>query len=249
MTDFEWSQFDVYCINLVTREDRFHHIKTLFQNLGIKANIKRVVKHNDPKTGLIESCCIIFEEYMKRNSGNHLLLFEDDVIVADSNIDTQLLQINGFLNTNIKWDILRLGMNKGVYLEEYDHVYRCNALGNHAVIYNKNFVPSFLKYIRNSSNHVDRLLSYATGRCYILKNQLFYQGELGTNNFWGEGKVMNEYQLEFQKSPIAYQRRYAEQALDLWVKMKRKPVKEQKEMFFQWADSTLVAFENELKIE
>ena len=241
-----WDQFDIYCINLKSREDRHCHVTKLFKTLGIECTMVRVDKHDIPKIGLLESCCLVFEMYLASNTEKHLLLFEDDIIVGDAttfNYD----QINRFMRSVDDWDVLRLGMNKGLYLQEFEHAFRCNALGNHAIVYNKCFVKVFLEYIKKQDSHVDWLVANATGKCYILKDQLFFQGNYGTDNFWGELE-MNEFQIDFQKCPIEYQKRYACEALTIWKEMKNKGEQEQIEMFKNWFQSESVVFENKRMI-
>ncbi len=192
-----WSQFDIYCINLLSRQDRFDHMTMLFARLGIKATIIRVKKHLNPKIGIIESNMQIFDLHIAKNSQKHLLIFEDDVIVSKS---PNLNQMTQFLSSDIKWDVLRLGMNKGLFIDETPYAYHAIALGNHAVLYNCDFVIKFKQHLQCHTSHIDHQISHCSSYTYVLKDLLFYQSDFPSDNNWN-----SKSQIHFQNSPIEYQ--------------------------------------------
>jgi len=98
----------IYCINLISRPDRYSHMKDFEKKSGIKINFYR--PERDPSGGTIgcfkSHIAVISEAY---NAGyNKILLFEDDIIKTKSYDSINYNEIKKFIQTNNSWEVIQL---------------------------------------------------------------------------------------------------------------------------------------------
>lgn len=99
----------IYCINLISRNDRFEHMTQFEKNENIKLHFYRPKK--DPSGGRI-GCFKSHIEVIKDayySGKEKILVFEDDIIKKKSNNIIDFEQISDFIKNNNKWEMIQFG--------------------------------------------------------------------------------------------------------------------------------------------
>ena len=101
-------------INLLHRVDRKQHVEKQLQSIGLN-NMQRFdaikMKNGSVGCSLSHLKCL---ETAKENNWDHVLICEDDIQFLDPLLFVN--QLNGFLETADKWDVILLGGNN---IKEY----------------------------------------------------------------------------------------------------------------------------------
>ena len=100
---------EIYCINLISRPDRYKIMKDFEKEEKIKLNFFRPEKHPEGgRIGCFTSHITIIQNAY--DSGKNLILiFEDDIIKTPSYKDICYNEINDFIINNQNWEMLQLG--------------------------------------------------------------------------------------------------------------------------------------------
>jgi len=132
---------EIYCINLVSRNDRYLHMKKFEQEQNIKLNFFRPVKHPDGgKSGCFTSHISIIKNAYYSNK-KIILIFEDDIIKINSDDKINYNEIIEFIKTNNKWEMINLGwlspynslfipMNELKNISQFDSMYASSYILN-----------------------------------------------------------------------------------------------------------------------
>lgn len=137
----------IYCINLDERTDRWEQVLKEFDKVGIK-NVERfsAVKHDKGAIGCRESHLGIIKT-VKENGFKNVLIFEDDVLFLEENIN----QISKTLDDlkNIDWQLFYLGAtvdpNVGFMKKFTDNLFQTNfAYTTHAYAVNNTVYDKIL---------------------------------------------------------------------------------------------------------
>lgn len=176
---------EIYCINLIEREDRYNKMIKIFNHLGITENVKfhRAVKHpfcdkistfiRDNKLGEIwgnafsctrEHYTIIKSAYLR--GINTIMIIEDDCCFYK---DIQELQ-KYFDNLPNDWDILRVNCLRGSTEERHfnkpENINKLwdrefiSTLGTGCYCLNRNGMKYMINYIDNRYDAIDIPLCY-----------------------------------------------------------------------------------------
>ena len=139
--------FDViFCINLDKRPDRWVHAQQEFQKIGILDKVKRfpAIERKDGRLGCIKSHLEIIK-YAQKNNLKNVLIFEDDVVFLDKDVNGIMGNVISQLPEN--WEMLYLGANLHTPLTNYSDnlVVLKNGFSTHAVSYNHTIFDFFVK--------------------------------------------------------------------------------------------------------
>jgi GR25 family glycosyltransferase involved in LPS biosynthesis len=109
---------EIYCINLISRNDRYLHMKKFEHEQNIKLNFYRPVKHPDGgKAGCFASHISIIKNAYYSNK-KIILIFEDDIIKMNSDDKINYNDITEFIKKNNKWEMINLG-----WLSPYNSIF------------------------------------------------------------------------------------------------------------------------------
>ena len=222
MDDF-WNCIDnIYCINLIEREDRYQHAIKEFTKIGIieKVVFHRVSRH--PRGGIVGNCTSIQQVFrLACNDSKYfnkpVLIFEDDVFFEENRLENLKLLVD-FLQKDCveNWDTIRLGSWKALYDRELlkDAVYMGNAQGLHATVFAPHVVTHIIGLEVDNCEPilVDRYIASKFRNNIILKDSVCFQDELGTDALWPS----KEQQFLFLQSPILFQKEYEKKSIKAW---------------------------------
>jgi len=147
---------EIYCINLVSRNDRYLHMKKFEQEQNIKLNFYRPAKHQDGgMAGCFTSHISIIKNAYYSNK-KIILIFEDDIIKMNSDDKINYNEIIEFIKTNNKWELINLGwfnlfnslfipMNKSKNISQFGSVYASSYIINRAGM--KRILDTYEDYI------------------------------------------------------------------------------------------------------
>lgn len=145
--DNSFDFFDaIFCINLDKRPDRWIHAQEQFKKIGILDKVKRfsAIERKDGRLGCIKSHLEIIK-YAQKNNLNNVLIFEDDVVFMDENVELIMGNVINQIPEN--WEMLYLGANLHSPLSKFSDnlVLLVNGFSTHAVAYNKSIFNFFIK--------------------------------------------------------------------------------------------------------
>lgn len=139
--------YTIWCINLVSRNDRYERAKELFNGLGLNVEFFRTEKHSNPIEGCFNSHkSVITESY--RRGDEYCLIFEDDLeLASDFNIENfkYALSEETINNLPTDWNLYYLGCrpdvyNTYVYNTNQDNIYHLHAIWTHAYIISRKYM-------------------------------------------------------------------------------------------------------------
>lgn len=183
---------EIYCINLVSRLDRYQIMKQFEKNENIKLTFYRPEK--DPRGGRI-GCFISHINVIKMaydKGHKNILIFEDDIIITPSYNTVDYDEIVEFIKTN-KWDILNLSpcfldINVFYNHNEYKNIASGPAFFGSSYILNrksmKDILDNYHKYIQDYQ--IDSFYNkYLSKKYYNVIPGIFDQDmSLGHDNLW-----------------------------------------------------------------
>jgi GR25 family glycosyltransferase involved in LPS biosynthesis len=148
----------IYCINLISRPDRYANMKAFEKDSGLKINFFRPERD---LSGGVFGCFkshiyIILQAY--KLGYNKVLVFEDDIIKTKSYDSINYNEIIQFINTNNSWEILQLSWFN---------------------VFNSLFVPKSSKYTNLSQGGTFLTSSYIINRKGMERILETYKNYLG----------------------------------------------------------------------
>jgi hypothetical protein len=199
---------NIYCICLQERDDRYQHITTEFRNIGILENVTFYRPYKHPKGGIygnFESIMWCLNDSLRKNPNRPIAIFEDDIFFIKEQLSEFKLNMK-FLLYPSKWDTIRLGYWKGIFIEQFDdNYYRGNCKSTHSMIWSPIFARKFIEDSTSIENRGlgDWYLAQVSGRHYLLKNTICYQRNgLNTDVIW----TSKSLQSQFLMDPVKYQK-------------------------------------------
>ena len=185
---------EIYCINLISRPDRYKIMKDFEKEENIKLNFFRPEKHPDGgRIGCFTSHITIIQNAY--NSGKKLILiFEDDIIKTPSYKDICYNEINNFIKNNQNWEMLQLGSFdfSGLLFVSMNTKYKnishnCSYFASSYIINRKGMkkiLDTYKEYI--NTEHVDVFYQKIFSKTmYNIIPIIFDQDRtLETNNMW-----------------------------------------------------------------
>lgn len=138
-----WELIDaIYCINLISRDDRYLEAQKIFQQLNLSAKVQFHRPEKDSANPL-RGCYSSHQTVINRSyqaGHKYIIIFEDDVIPADDYDQTRLQEVQDFITTNQEWELFYLGILPEIRSEvtkalpNYDHIRAMSSLCTHAYI-------------------------------------------------------------------------------------------------------------------
>lgn len=180
-----WEFLDgIYCINLLSRNDRYENARRVFRELRVP-NVKflRVDKHPEGGTkGCFESHVRVAKEALDRGCRN-VLIFEDD-IRPNKITKERLKEVENFIRQRDDWDLFYLGLcphflSVSRKVIGYKNIFRLKNLCAHAYILNRPYMKKISK-MEYDGTAVDSVYDQ-NHNSYGLYPSLFYQ-----ENFLGD---------------------------------------------------------------
>ncbi len=143
-----WKSFNaIYCINLISRKDRFTHIQKFFLKYKVPVIFYHPEKH--PTSG-IEGCFETHQNIIRMSyNKNHkkILIFEDDSIPTSRFTLKNMSKCIEFINTNKDWDLFFLGSTpKNIKPTNFSDIYNAKCMLAHAYIVNNKVMKTILNY-------------------------------------------------------------------------------------------------------
>lgn len=180
------NNIEIYCINLITRTDKYKLVLGEFKKLGIDPIFHKPKKNKNPGMGCLNSHKWCIKDALSKNK--HALVFEDDIILDNINY---IEELNEFMNKNIKWDTLRLGcFLTSIHKSNCNtkHIKKCKSFMTHSILYNYESINKILlcqgKQIDDFLHDEKEIVEYG------LVEPMFYQKNTGvSDNIWISSKV------------------------------------------------------------
>jgi len=181
------SNFKIYCINLIEREDRYNLMKTQFDKYNIDVNFLRVYKHiKGGRYGCFDSHIKCITDAYNTNL-EYCIMIEDDNYI-DPNFKEYLEYAMDFLNNNNKYvDILYL-QNRGllcVYDKINENIYKCICYGTSCYILHRRsmkiVLDTYVPYINIPLHYDIYLMKLMYNRSYCC-NKFLTTSQLFTNS-------------------------------------------------------------------
>lgn len=154
-----WDYFDcIYCINLISRNDKYEQMKSLFNKHNIPVNFLRVNRDNEnPTRGCFNSHFSIIKIAYEKNYKNVLIL-EDD-INFNFLTEQKLKRCIDFMSNNY-YEIFFLGsfpdiMNFSVKNTYEKGIYKMNSICGHGYVLNRTYIQKVF-----DMNYIDVPLDY-----------------------------------------------------------------------------------------
>lgn len=144
--------FNIYCINLDSRHDRWYTAEREFKTLSLSVERFSATQHENPIIGCATSHFLALEESMQCDK--HAMLFEDDIQFINNAQDIpRYIEWSSYLN----WDMLYLGANIcNKIIKVNSHFGKLShAQSTHAYCVNKKFIPDILKHKILLGKHLD----------------------------------------------------------------------------------------------
>jgi GR25 family glycosyltransferase involved in LPS biosynthesis len=201
----------IYCINLISRNDRYELMQNFEKEENIKLTYYRPKKHNNGRIGcFISHIEVIKDAYI--NKYKYIMIFEDDIIKTPSYNKINYTEIEKFIKRN-EWDIIKL--SSSIYpihlfkYNDYNHLYNGNSLMGNAYILNKEsinkIINTYTKYINDY--HIDSYYTYIFKNIYNVIPIIFDQKwNLESDNEWEwtYNKVLDRYIRNILNNNLLY---------------------------------------------
>lgn len=141
---------EIRCINLDKRVDRWNAIQLEFNkcNIGDRVDRFSAIMHSDGRLGCIKSHLEIIKQ-AKANNLDNVLIFEDDAIFINNNINNIIRECTSQLPAD--WELFYLGANLHIPIPSYSkNLAILNyAYATHAIAYSKNVYDKFIDKFEN----------------------------------------------------------------------------------------------------
>lgn len=176
----------IWCINLITRNDRYESAQNLFNDLDLEVKFYRTERHSNPIQGCFESHQNVIKKSLSKRE-SYTLIFEDDITLSSSfTIDKleEAFSIIPLLPEN--WDILFLGCcpdiyNTYTYKTNIDNIFKVHAHCTHAYIISNRYMKKIaqMKFIEDGKA-IDEVY-HSNDNAYAYLPSLFMQGLMGSD--------------------------------------------------------------------
>jgi len=190
---------EIYCINLISRPDRYNLMKNFEKEENIKITFYRPEK--DPSGGMI-GCFKSHIEVIKiayELGQNKIMVLEDDLIRTKSYNDICYNQITEFINSE-DWDIIKItsGTLDPFIILNYNlvlpNLYQGNTLSGASYILNRKSMKKILDTYQNYAitTHYDGYHNKIFKKIYNIIPIIFTQKwDLGSDNIWVQKDIDN----------------------------------------------------------
>lgn len=169
--------FNVVCINLVSRPDRWEESKKEFSKSHLLPYVYRyeAIAHSNPIEGCASSHFDVLQQCLDLDK--HAMIFEDDVKFINNynEMPSYLRELS-----SIDWDMLYLGANITTQIDSVSEWFAkvSHAQSTHAYCANRKFIPTVLEHKHLIGKHMD--LIYAEnvipkGNCFITRPMMAIQ--------------------------------------------------------------------------
>lgn len=168
-----------FYINLEHREDRKEHVEKEFRDLGIPIHRFNAVKVQDGRIGcgLSHLKCLLIA---KERNWSHVLIVEDDILFL--NPDNFRKQLNSFLSSGTKWDVVMFAGNNIPPYEINGHhsikVTRCQTTTGYMV--KRHYYDSLIMNIKEG---ISRLVKEPENHFYYAIDKYWFQLQMRDNWF------------------------------------------------------------------
>ena len=173
----------IYCLNLISRHDRYEHSQLVFKKLRCPVEFFRVKRH--PSSGA-QGC---FESHIKMINkaydldAPNVLIFEDDLIYNPISY-TVLQRAIDFMSGRKDWDIFYLGACPSPFIytrkvRGYEDIYQTRGPCTHAYVVNRKTMHK-MKDLKYEGTAIDNYIE-KNMRCFAVYPTLFFQGGFDTD--------------------------------------------------------------------
>lgn len=184
---------NIYCINLISRHDRYEHMKLFEKEENIKLDFYRPKKHPiNGRIGCFTSHVKCIQDAFLKNY-SMIMIFEDDVKKTPHYNKIDYEEIKNVLIEDTTWEMMKFSSNTMNVIEilkpnEYNFIYNGPTLLTTAYILNKKGINkvmnTFTKHIQ--STHVDvyyyNIFSNTTYN--VMPIPLDQRWDMGSDNIW-----------------------------------------------------------------
>lgn len=225
--------YNIYCINLKERKDRYESACNEFKKIGIYDQVTFYQPEKSNKGGaygLTESMLWCLNDSLHRDPNKLIITFEDDIHFGEGFIEyiNSLFEYDlTFFENYDKWDTIRFGYWKGIFMEKLTGTpfYRGNCRAAHIVIWSPIFAYKILidKTPIEKKGIIDWHIAEITGRHYLIYKTLCFQNNgLSTNILWQYSTIQKYFQENTIQFQLKYQRRtdWAWKWLGWWLPLK-----------------------------
>lgn len=166
-----------FYINLNNRPDRRQHVEKEFQEVGIPICRFNAVKLQDGRIGcsLSHLKCLLLA---KEGNWPHVLIVEDDILFL--NPDNFRKQLNAFLSSNTKWDVVMFAGNNIPPYETNGHhsikISRCQTTTGYMV--KQHYYDTLIANIKEG---ISRLMKEPENHYYYAIDKYWFQLQLRDN--------------------------------------------------------------------
>ena len=175
-----WTFFDeIFCINLLSRNDRLKRSKKLFDELNIPITYHRVKKHPmGGEIGCFESHIQIIN-YAYEKGYNNISIFEDDFIKSPSYNVKLIQEAIDFMERNTSWEIFYFGHQPDIFWNSSkiisSNIIKTHSTLNHSYAISRKFMEKMYNKIYNGEA-IDKFF-LKNNNSYALYPMIFYQDE------------------------------------------------------------------------
>jgi len=187
-----WKFFDgIFCINLISRNDRYVSSKKIFQDLRINPTYFRPKKHpNGGLQGCFESHIHLIKTAYDKGF-NNILIFEDDLYLnSKADLSKYMNKAIIFMKNNT-WDLFYFGPIHDIRFHTTEptrdpSIFKVHNLCTHAYAINRPMMEK-LKDMKYFGVPIDTLYSFSD-KAYSIHPIIFYQGlsagDIGTGGYY-----------------------------------------------------------------
>jgi len=197
----------IYCINLLTRDDRYESSKKFFEKYDIPVEYLRVEKH--PKGGEYG----VFDSHVKLISkayyagAKRALIFEDDIEDTEIMTPENVSNCIQFMKKNEDWDFFYFGfacLSLHQTTEKYPNsIYKVKGYGIHAYVINRWAMSEMLGLNRDMADVPidDYYLNYNT---YGIYPSMIIQRDTGCSDIQDTNQINTSAYSKYRKMCETY---------------------------------------------
>ena len=182
----------IYCINLISRPDRYESMKKFEAEEGIKIQYYRPKKNNiSGRIGCFTSHIKCIQNAFNLNY-SMIMIFEDDVVKTKFYNEIDWKQIKQFIEDNKSWEIIKFSSTTSpldiIKPNEYNYIYKGPTLLGTAYILNRKgiikIMQTFGSYLQ--SMHLDEYYYYLFSKTTfnIIPIPFDQKWDMGSDNTW-----------------------------------------------------------------
>ncbi len=182
----------IYCINLISRPDRYSLMKEFEAEEKINITFHRPKKNViSGRIGCFTSHLNCVHDAFKKNH-SYIMIFEDDVIKTKYYDKIDYEQIKNFILTNKSWEILKFSSTttpiQMLQSNEYSNIYNGPTLLGTAYVLNKKGINKIISTFTNhiQKNHLDVYYSeiFKKTTWNVLPIPFDQRWDMGSDNTW-----------------------------------------------------------------